>query len=437
MSYELPTTTEEIVEMSKKYNFFTWSPQKNLNPMAIKSGEGCYYYDYDGNKYFDGGSQLVNLNIGFQNEKVVKAIQNQAAKLCYAAPKNTTDVRAALGKKIIEDVAPSNMSKVLLTLAGSDANEYAIRIAKAFTGRTKIFSQYMSYHGSTYGSCNLTGTAERGSGDPQISGFIKYFGPDWRNMGIDFKDEDEKVDYLLRMLRQQIILEGPERVAAIFIESMQGGGGAVMVPTRYMQGIRDICDEYGIVMVCDEVMVGFGRTGEWFTVNHTGVQPDLITFAKGVTCGYVPLGGVLVSKKIAEYFDDHKLPCGLTYNAHAISCAAALATIEVYEEEHLLENCRLRGEQLLKGLIELDAKHPSVESPRGKGLLAGVDFIPKLRGADVFATMNKMYKERGITIVNSAPGKMLFAPPLIVSEEEIDMLLKAADEVLDYIDTLV
>ena len=432
MTVERPTTEKEVLEMSKNYNFYTWSPQKTaLEHIAVKSGEGCYFYDYEGNKYLDAASQLVNLNIGSQNQKVVDAIKAQADQLCYIGPSYSTDIRAMLGKKIITEIVP-DMGKVLFTLGGADANEYALRIANSYTGRYKIFSQYLSYHGSTYGAAMLNGQAERGNIDPGIAGFVHFLGPWWRDHGLKFESEAEYTAFLLRMLERQLIQEGPDKVAAIITESMQGGGGAVPMPEGYMKGIRALCDKYGILMICDEVMVGFGRTGKWFTYMHYDVQPDIITFAKGSTCGYTPLGGVIVSKKIADYFEEVSLPAGLTYNAHPICCAAALATLEVYQEENLIENSRVMGERVLNGLKELCQKHKSIKNPRGMGLMTGVDFAPELM--QHFGKIKNMFMEKRC-LPYVLPPRILVTPPLIVTAEEVDTILKTMDEVLTETDT--
>lgn len=436
MTEKWPETTEEVLDLAGKYVFYTWCKQKNIDHIAVKKTEGCYFWDYEGNKYLDAASQLVNLNLGFQHPKVVEAIKAQADKMCYIAPSYATDVRGVLGKKIIEEIAPKNMGKVMFTLGGADANEYAIRIANVFTGKYKIFTQYMSYHGSTYGAANLNGQVARGTVDPGIAGFIHFFGPNWREHGLEFKDEDEYSAWLLRMLERQIIQEGPDKIAAILMESMQGGGGAVALPVPFAKGVRALCDKYNILMICDEVMVGFGRTGKWFAFENYGIEPDIITFAKGSTCGYTPFGGVIVSKKIAEYFDDVDFPAGLTYNAHPICCATALATLEVYQEEKLIENSAKMGEILLAGLKELCEKHKCIANPRGMGLMTGVDFVGGAATPAAYAKMKAKYMELGV-LTYILPGRNIIAPPLIINEEQIKTILEASDEVFTFGDTLV
>jgi taurine---2-oxoglutarate transaminase len=436
MSVERPNTEREVLEMSRAYNFYTWSPQKNaMEHIAIKGAKDCYFWDYNNNKYLDAASTLVNVNIGFQNQKVIDAIKAQADELCYAGPAYSTAIRSMLGKKIITEIVPE-MGKVLFTLGGADANEYALRLANTYTGKYKILSQYMSYHGSTYGASNLNGQCARGNIDPGIAGFVHFMGPWWQDHGLNFDSEEEYSAFLLRLLEKTIIQEGPNKIAAIVTESMQGGGGATQMPKGYMKGIRALCDKYGILMILDEVMVGFGRTGKWFTFMHYDVMPDMITFAKGSTCGATPLGGLIVSKKIAEYFEDVDLPAGLTYNAHPICCAAALATLEIYTELNLFENAVKMGERLLAGLKTLCEKHKSVTRPRGLGLMTGVDLAGPLIDDEIHEKIKQMFISKGV-IPYVLPPRIIVSPPLIVTAEEIDKILNAMDEVLTETDKML
>ena len=338
-STPLPITSYDVRRKSLDYSLFTWSPQKNLKTIEVKGAKGCYYWDYDEKKYFDLCSQLICVNIGHGNEKVINAIKAQAENLTFVKPKFTTDVRGCAAETIIRDFAPSNMAKVLFSLGGAESNEYAIRLAKVATGRTKIFSQYNSYHGATYGAANLCGDIDRNVSDPQIGGFIHFFGPDYKDDNlIRFDDPDREADFYLKMLDDQLRFEGPQKVAAIFLEAMTGGNSLTVPGKRYFQGVRKLCDKYGILLVVDEVMTGFGRTGRKFCVDYYDVQPDMITFAKGVTSAYVPLGGVILSKELSEYFDEVGVPIGCTYNSHPLACAAALANMEVIKEDALIEN---------------------------------------------------------------------------------------------------
>lgn len=437
---------EEIRAMSKKYNLHSWSVQKAISPTVVTKAEGIYFWDSDGKKYYDMSSQLVNLNIGHCNKKVIAAIQDQAAKLPYISPAFAIDVRSKLAKEVIS-VAPDNMKKVFFTLGGADANENAIKIAKLYTGRYKIFSRYRSYHGSTYGAANLTGEPRRYTCEPGIPGFVKFFDPYVYRAGIDFASEEDAAKYYVDKLREQIIYEGPESVAAIIMETVTGSNGVIIPPKGYLQGVRKICDEFGIVMVCDEVMAGWGRTGEWFACNNFGVKPDIISFAKGITCGYVPLGGDIVCGKIADFFDDHLLSCGLTYSAHPLSCAAGLATLQVYKDKHLIENSKNMGIVLGKELERIMAKHPSVGDVRYIGLFSALELIKSTKtkealvpyGSDPEKIMPKIIaklKEKGFSTY-SHENNIIVAPPLIITEPELLDAMKILDEVLDFADTFV
>jgi taurine--2-oxoglutarate transaminase len=438
--------SDKIKEGSKKYNLHSWSAQGKLNPTVVTEAKGIYFWDDKGKKYFDMSSQLVNMNIGHGNKKVIEAIKAQADKLTYIAPGYAIDVKSELAEKIIE-IAPDNMGKVFFTLGGTDANENAIKIAKMYTGRNKVFSRYRSYHGSTYGSANLTGEPRKYVSEPGIPGFIKFFDPYIYREAIAFNSEEEATEFYLAKLREQIIYENSTTVAAIFLETVTGSNGVIIPPKGYLKGIRAICDEFGIMMVCDEVMCGYGRTGTWFACDNWDVKPDMITFAKGITCGYVPLGGVLVSKEIAEYFDDNPLMCGLTYSGHPIGCAAGLATLEVYKEEKLIENSKLMGKVLGEELEALKIKHKSVGDVRYIGLFSSIELIKNTvtnealvpYGKDPEGIMGKilgMLKEKGFSTYTHE-NIIIVAPPLIIKEEEIKEAMSIMDEVLDYVDSLV
>lgn len=438
-------TVDEIKKYDKEYNLHSWSAQAKLNPMVITKAEGIYFWDEMGKKYYDMSSQLVNLNIGYGNKKVIEAIQKQAAKLAFTGPGNAIDVRSELAKKVIE-VAPDNMGKVFFTLGGADSNENAIKMARMVTGKYKIFSRYRSYHGSTFGAANLTGEPRRYTCEPGIPGFVKFFDPYIYQEKIEFKSEEEASKYYVNKLREQITYEGADTVAAMVLETVTGSNGVIIPPKGYLAGVRALCDEYNIIMICDEVMAGWGRTGEWFACNNWNVKPDIITFAKGITCGYVPLGGVIVNKEIAKYFDDNVLMCGLTYSAHPIGCAAGCATIDVYKEEKLIENSREMGKVLGEELEKLKEKHASVGDVRYIGLFSAVELVrnkdtrePMVPyGKDPEKVMLKlvgMLKKKGFSTY-SHESCILVAPPLIIKEHEIKEAMAILDEVLDYADSL-
>lgn len=433
----MPKTREEIAEACKKYTFFTWREQQFAGGVAVEKTKGCYVWDYEGKKYFDLSSGQVYVNIGHHNDKVVNAIKEQTDLLTVIGPQFETDVRAVLGKKIVEELSPPNMGKVLFTLGGADANEYAIRIAKKYTGRWKIMSQYQSYHGSTYGASNLNGENERVVLQPTIAGFVHFLGPNWETHGLTFKDEQEECDFYVNILRQQLIREEPSSIAAIFFETITGSNGCIVPPKGYYEAVRKMCDEYGIMLVFDEVMSGWGRTGKQWAFEHYGVVPDIYTFAKGATCGYIPFGGTVVSKEISKFFDDAEFECGLTYNSHPISLACCLATIEVYDEEKLIENSAKMGELLGAGLKELKKKHPCIGIERGIGLFRTFEFVPQLnKPANNLAFVHDLEVNGYLTFPGHF-GSIMICPPLIVTEEEINGILNVLDKCLEPYDKMI
>lgn len=424
----------EILRKSRDYNLYTWVPQKVADSyIAVKGGKGCYFWDYNGKKYFDAASQLVNVNIGLQHPKVVEAIKDQAEQLCYINPIYATEPRALLSERLMTEAAPG-MGKVLYTLTGSDCNEHATRIAQDFTGKYKMLTQYISYHGFPYAGASLSGQcAPRGAIGPEIAGFVHFMGPWWREHGLTFDTEEDYTVFLLRMLERQILQEDPGKIAAIMTESMLGCSGAVPMPKGYMQGLRSLCDKYQILLICDETVTGFGRTGKWFTYQYYDIVPDILTFSKGITSGYEPMGGVIVSKEIAAYYEDRYLPLDTTYNAHPLCTAAALATLDVYKEEHLFENALIMGERLLDGLKELCKRHKSIEAPRGLGLMTAVDLAQPLVDTGAFSEISRMFMDEGV-IPYTLPRHILVTPPLIVTGEEIDLILGTMDIVLSKAD---
>lgn len=435
---------KEITALSKEYTIFTWTAQGPFHPLCIEKADGIYMWDYDGKEYLDMSSQLVNVNIGFHNEKIIKAIQEQAEKICYIAPKHTYDKRGELGKVIVE-LAPKNMAKVLFTLGGADSNEYAIRMAKAFTGKDKIFSKYESYHGSTYGAANLTGEALRSSPFPTISGFIKFEAPHLYTYDLRFDSEEAATAHFLNRLEYQIKLEGADNIAALFLETVTGSNGVYLYPKGYLKGVRELCTKYGIVMVCDEVMSGFLRCGSWFACQLEDVEPDIITFAKGVSSGYAPLGGVLLSKEISEFFDTHALPSGLTYNSHSLGVAAALACIQEYKDRDIPGHVAAMAGKFGARMEELKKKHPSIGDVRYIGLFGAVEFVtdrekrtPLDKDGDMpfVPTLIKKLYEHGLATFGHT-NTIIVAPPLIITEEEMDEMFRRLDEVCAYPDSLI
>jgi len=440
---------EEIKKLDREHVLHSWSVQGTLDPTVVTKAEGIYFYDADGKKYYDMSSQLVNLNIGYGNQKVADAIAEQAHKLPFIGPGYAVDVKSELARKIIE-LAPDNMQKVFFTLGGADANENALKIARLYTGRNKVMSRYRSYHGSTMGAGNLTGEPRRFNCEPGIPGYVKFFDPYVYREPIelvDFEDDAAATRFYIGKLREQIIYEGPESIAAIECETITGSNGCIIPPDGYLQGIRDLCDEFGIMMICDEVMMGWCRTGEVFACQNWGIKPDIITFAKGVTCGYAPLGGVIVDKKIADYFDDHKLLCGLTYSGHPLSCAAGVATLDVYKEDHILDNVRAMGKILGEIEEDLKDKHACVGDVRYKGLFSAVELVKDKAtkeplvgyNADKENLMGKicgMLKAKGFSTYTHE-NIIIVAPPLIIKEDELRTAMTMLDEVLTEVDKMI
>lgn len=440
-------TKEEIKTLDKAHVLHSWSTQGSLDPTVVTKAEGIYFYDADGNKYYDMSSQLVNLNIGYGNQKVADAIAEQAHKLPFIGPGYAVDVKSELARRIIE-LAPDNMGKVFFTLGGADANENALKIARMYTGRNKVFSRYRSYHGSTMGAGNLTGEPRRFNVETNgVSGYVKFFDPYIYREAIEFKDEAEATKFYLAKLREQIIYENPESIAAIECETITGSNGCIIPPDGYLKGIREICDEFGIMMICDEVMMGWGRTGQYFAIQNWDVKPDIISFAKGITCGYVPLGGTIVSKDIAKYFDDHKLMCGLTYSGHPLACAAGIATLDVYKEEGLVEKARETGKLLGSILEDLKTKHACVGDVRYKGLFSAIELVKDKAtreplvayNADpdnLMGKINGMLKKKGFSTYTHE-NIIIVAPPLIITPDELTDAMKIMDEVLGEVDKMI
>lgn len=435
-----------VKEYHGKYNLQSWSKQKNLNPLVIEKAEGIYMWDEEGTRYTDMSSQLVNLNVGHGNKEIVEAIKVQAEKGCFIGPGFGSESRSTLAKMVV-DLMPDNMAKVFFTNGGADANENAIKMARMFTGKHKVFSRYRSYHGSTYGAGNLTGEPRGYTLQPAMSGFVKFFDPYVYREAIDFKSEADAAKYYVTKLREQVIYEGADNVAAIVMETVTGSNGVIIPPTGYLQGVRDICDEFGIMMICDEVMTGFGRTGTMFGFENFGVKPDIVSFAKGVTCGYVQLGGVCVSKEIAEYFDDNVLSCGLTYSGHPLACAAGVACLNYYKDADILANVNKSGAALGESLEALKAAHPCVGDVRYIGLFSSIELVKDKEtrealvpyGKDpegLMGKINGMLKAKGF-MTYTHENMILICPPLIITVEQIEEEMKKVDEVLAEVDKLI
>ena len=436
-------SAKEIVDMNREYTFFSWSVQGQVNPIPVERAEGIYFWDADGKRYIDFSSQLMNTNIGHQHPKVVKAIQDQAAKLCFVHPGNATDVRGLLGRKLAE-VTPGDLKKTFFTLGGAEANENAIKLARFYTGRHKIMARYRSYHGATHGSIALTGDYRRLPVEPAMPGSVHFLDPFCYRCPFGLTPrtcQRQCISHVEEVIRY----EGPDKIAAIIMEGVVGSNGIIVPPDVYWPRIREICDKYGILLISDEVMSGWGRTGKWFAVDNWNVVPDMITTAKGITSGYVPLGAVIVSEKIARFFDDKYLYAGLTYNGHALACAAAVATIEVYEEDGLLENAATLGKYLGEALEDIKERHPSVGDVRYIGLFSTIELVTNRESKEIFspavmAEVGKVLRQIGLFtfIMANNMGSLVFVvPPLCITKEQLDEGLALVEQALEVTDKQV
>ena len=435
-------TGEEVIAMDQQYVMRAWSKQGQA-AMAVEKAEGIYFWDYEGNRQVDMSSLLVNANIGHQHPKVVKVIQDQAAKMCFMAPSYATDVKSLLAKKLVE-LAGGDMARVFFTNAGADANENAIKMARIATGRTKVFSGYHSYHGATLAASNASGDSRRFAAEiGGANGFVKFSNPSPYRDNLPFETEAELTAFYLKKLGEQIQYEGPYNVAAILLETVIGANGIIAYPKGYLEGVRNLCNSYGIVMILDEVMAGFYRTGTAFAFQQYAFTPDMITFAKGVTSGYVPLGGVIVSEWISEYFTENQLLCGLTYSGHTLACAAGLATLEVYEDENIAANVEKIGALLKDYLEEMKAKHPCVGDVRTYGLFCGVELVLDKETREPLVPFNtpnrimpaiyKELKDRGFSTFGRETT-ISVCPPLTITEAELAEVMPILDEVLTLVD---
>jgi taurine--2-oxoglutarate transaminase len=426
--------------------FHSWSAQAHIDPLPIADAQGSYFTDYAGNRYLDFSSQLVNVNIGYQHPRLVEAIQEYAGRQCTIAPSFANDMRSEAARMLAE-LAPGSLNKVFFTNGGADANEHAIRMARLHTGRQKVLAAYRSYHGATSGAIMLTGDPRRWGSEPGMPGVVHFWGPYLYRSAFHASTEQEETARALQHLRETLMVEGPATVAAIVLETVVGTNGILVPPPGYLQGVREICDEHGIVMVADEVMAGFGRCGEWFAVDHWGVTPDLITFAKGVNSGYVPLGGVLISDEIAATFDDRAYPGGLTYSGHPLACASAVASMTIMREERIIEHARDLGTDVIgPALAKLAENHPSIGEVRGLGVFWALELVrdretreplvPYNAGGADAAPMGEVgaaCKERGLWPFTHF-NRVHVVPPCTTSAEEVREGIAILDEALEVAD---
>lgn len=429
--------------------FHSWSAQATLDPIVLTGAEGAWVWDASGTKYLDMSSQLIYVNVGHQHPRVVAAIKAQADELCVIAPGHANPARSELARLLAER-APGDLDFVFFTNGGAEAVENAVRMARLHTGRQKVFAAYHSYHGATAGAMSLTGEPRRWQSEPAVPGVVHFWGPYLYRSSFHARDEAEECTRALEHLRAMLAVEGPAHVAAIIVESVVGTNGVLVPPDGYLAGIREICDEFGIVMICDEVMAGFGRCGEWFALDRWGVTPDLITFAKGVTAGSVPLGGVIIRRAIKETFDHRAYPGGLTYSGHPLACAAGVATLGVYHDENLIERARSLGTDIIKPALDaLAARHPSVGEVRGLGAFWAIELvrdphtreplIPFAAKGDESAPMQRVAAAcRARGVLSFFPGNRIhLAPPLTIGHDDLRLGLDVIDAALDVADEFV
>ncbi|MEK1941251.1 MAG: aspartate aminotransferase family protein [Pseudomonas sp.] len=428
-----PISNEYVHALDRQFVFHSWSIQSALNPLVIAGGQGCTLWDYDGKQYLDFSSQLVNTNIGHQHPKVIAAIQEQAGTLVTVAPATANLMRGEAAKRILSH-APSNFSKVFFTNAGADANENAMRMARQFTGRDKVLSAYRSYHGSTGSAIAATGDLRRVPNE-FARGHVHFFNPYLYRTEFYAGNEEEECERALQHLRRVIECEGANSIAAILLESVPGTAGILVPPKGYLKGVRALADEFGIVLILDEVMAGFGRTGAWLALDNFDVVPDLICFAKGVNSGYVPAGGVLISQPIAEFYENRFFPGGLTYSGHPLAMAAIVATLDVMAEEGIVDNARMIGQEYLgPGLKALAAKHALIGEARGIGLFWALEMVSDRAkktplAAPVMGQMKAAFQARGL-LTFVVENRIHVVPPCIVNPEQVAQALAIFDEVI-------
>jgi taurine--2-oxoglutarate transaminase len=445
MTNELPDS--EILPLSLEHSFWTWSAQGKVSPIPVTRAKGVYFWDAGGKRYLDFNSMVMNVNLGHGDERVIEAIVAQARELAYAGPPMATRPRAELGR-LLAEITPGDLTVFLYTLGGADANENAIKLARAYTGRHKILARYRSYHGATAGAMAATGDPRRTAWEPLLMPGVVHFLDPYRYRSTfhrtnpDLPEAEFCLDYL-NHLEEIIQYEGPETIAAVLIETVTGTNGVIVPPEGYLQGVRALCDRYGILLICDEVMSGFGRTGKWFAVEHWGVVPDLMTMAKGLTSAYAPLGAVAMRQKIAEFFKERTFHSGLTYNAHPISLAAAIANIQAMQEDHLVEHAAALGPVLHRLLTDLGEQHPSIGEARSIGLFGVIELVKDRRTREPLAPYNgsspvmtavrQFCLDRGLYLY-AHWHTLLVIPPLCITEGQLEEGFAVLDKALEISD---
>jgi taurine--2-oxoglutarate transaminase len=445
---ETLSEAEEIIQNSMDYTLFSWSKQKGINPIAVKYAQGVYLYDYDGKSYIDFSSGLINVNIGHGNQRVTQAVVEQMQQVSYVTPGCVTKARGDLGKKLAE-ITPGNLTKTLFTVCGATAIENAIKLARLYTGRHKIIARYRAFHGSSYGAMTAGGDPRKLASDSQQAPNIIHVEDPYCYRCPWGKEISSCNRECVSHIERVIDFEGPENVAAILMEGESGSSGCIKYPPDYLKKIRALCDKHGILLIADEVMSGFGRTGKWFAVDVHGVVPDMIATAKGLTAGYLPLGALIVTDKIAEYYNDRPLMLGLTYSAHPVTCAAGVEVLKIYEDENLIENAAAMGTYIEQRVEELKLIHPSIGDFRNTGLLGCIELVKNRNTKEPMAPFNAKPDE--MAIMNKVAGRIkdlgmyafvrwnyvFIAPPLSITQEEVDKGLAIISEALTIADEYV
>lgn len=438
-----PSEGREVVDNNLDYTLFSWSKQKGIAPIAVKHAEGVYLYDYDGKRYIDFSSGLMNVNIGHGNQRITEAVVKQMQEVSYVTPSCVTKVRGELGKKLAE-ICPGDLNKAFFTLCGATSIENAIKLARMYTGRHKILTRYQSYHGASYGAMSASGDPRRLPMDTQQAPNFVHF--DLPYLYRWEYGEENLLKEAVASLERVIAYESPANIAAILLEGESGSSGCLKYPVGYLKAVREICNKHGILFIVDEVMSGFGRTGKWFGFENHGIVPDMICMAKGLTCGYLPFGCLMVSDKIAAKYDDTVLALGLTYSAHPVSCAAALETLKIYEDDALIENCVSMGKYVEQEVEKLKAKHPSIGDFRNTGLLGCIELVKDRKTKEPMAPFNAKPDE--MAVMNKVAAKIkelgmytfvrwsyiFIAPPLCVTKEQIDEGLAIISEAITIAD---
>jgi taurine--2-oxoglutarate transaminase len=436
---------QAIVDKNKEFTFFSWSAQETANPIAIEKAKGIYFWDYNGKQYADFSSQLICTNIGHGDERVNKAIMDQMSQVHYVQPTNITKVRGELGE-LIASVTPGDLNKSLFTTGGAEAVENAMKMARLYTGKQKIITRYRSYHGGTFAAAAAGGDPRRIPNEPGIGWIVRMHDPYSYRSPIYRHCTPEEGDMIIcDLLEETIKMEGPGTVAGVLLEGYSGSSGVIAPSTsKYWTRVREICDKYNVVLIADEVMSGFGRTGKWFGIDHYNVVPDIMVMAKGITSAYLPLGAVVANDKIARYFDKNMLSCGLTYSAHAVSCAAAIATINIYKSDKLVENAATLGAKLEKKLQVLSDKHPSIGEARGKGLHWCIELVKNRKTREEMSEWNApmskpMLELSGFLKTNGIStfvrwNQVYICPPLCINEKQIDDALEIYSKAFEITD---